>query len=174
MENKIKDSKATAVTKKKGGDQRGAIMALKNMKMYEGELTKLDGQIIMLQQQKMTIASAVADHEVITALQTGNQQIKAINEGLDVGAIDEVMADLADAEEEKKQRDEIFENYAVEGNEELDEELERLIAEELAGEIMGTVVNSNPIAAPAQAAAPITDEAQLASLRTDMAELNAL
>ena len=104
MENKIKDSKATAVTKKKGGDQRGAIMALKNMKMYEGELTKLDGQIIMLQQQKMTIASAVADHEVITALQTGNQQIKAINEGLDVDAIDEVMADLADAEEEKKQR----------------------------------------------------------------------
>ena len=53
MENKIKDAKAQAVTKKRAGDQRGAIMALKNMKMYEGELTKLDGQQIMLQQQTM-------------------------------------------------------------------------------------------------------------------------
>ena len=52
-ENKIKDAKATALTKKKAGDQRGAIMAMKNLKMFEGELTKLDGQQIMLEQQKM-------------------------------------------------------------------------------------------------------------------------
>ena len=29
MENKIKDAKATALAKKKAGDQRGAVMALK-------------------------------------------------------------------------------------------------------------------------------------------------
>ena len=44
MENKIRDSKAQALAKKKAGDQRGAVMALKQMKMFEGELTKLDGQ----------------------------------------------------------------------------------------------------------------------------------
>ena len=43
MENKIKDAKATALAKKKAGDQRGAILAMKQMKMYEGEVTKLDG-----------------------------------------------------------------------------------------------------------------------------------
>ena len=48
MENKIKDARAMALSKKKAGDQRGAVMALKQMKMYEGELTKLDGQQIML------------------------------------------------------------------------------------------------------------------------------
>ena len=53
MENRIKDAKAQAVNKKRAGDQRGAIMALKTLKMYEGELTKLDGQQIMLEQQKM-------------------------------------------------------------------------------------------------------------------------
>ena len=50
MENKIKDAKAMALAKKKAGDQRGAVMALKQMKMYEAELTKLDGQQIMLTQ----------------------------------------------------------------------------------------------------------------------------
>ena len=50
MENKIKDAKAQALAKKKAGDQRGAVMALKQMKMFEGELTKLDGQQIMLEQ----------------------------------------------------------------------------------------------------------------------------
>ena len=54
-ENKIQDAKADALAKKKAGNQRGAILAMKQMKMYEGELTKLDGQQIMLEQQKMTI-----------------------------------------------------------------------------------------------------------------------
>ena len=44
FEQRIKDAKATALAKKKAGDQRGAVMALKQMKMFEGELTKLDGQ----------------------------------------------------------------------------------------------------------------------------------
>ena len=54
-ENKIKDAKADALAKKKAGNQRGAILAMKQMKMFEGELTKLDGQQIMLEQQKITI-----------------------------------------------------------------------------------------------------------------------
>ena len=48
-ENKIKDAKADALAKKKAGNQRGAILAMKQMKMFEGELTKLDGQQIMLE-----------------------------------------------------------------------------------------------------------------------------
>jgi len=50
MENQIKDSRATALSKKKAGDIRGATLALKKMKMYEGEITKLDGQQMMLEQ----------------------------------------------------------------------------------------------------------------------------
>ena len=72
MENKIKDAKTTALAKKKAGDQRGAVMALKSMKMYEGELTKLDGQQIMLEQQKMTIQSTHADVDVVNSLRAGN------------------------------------------------------------------------------------------------------
>jgi hypothetical protein len=43
MENKIKDAKALALSKNKAGDKRGALLAMKQMKMYEQEVTKLDG-----------------------------------------------------------------------------------------------------------------------------------
>ena len=49
------------------------------------------------------------------------------------------------------------------------EELDQIEAEVLAGEITGTVVNSNPIVAPASAAEVDPLEAELAALRSDMA-----
>ena len=73
MENQIKDAKATALAKKKAGDIRGATLALKKMKMYEGEITKLDGQQMMLEQQKMTIQSTMADKDVVDSLKHGNK-----------------------------------------------------------------------------------------------------
>ena len=51
MENNIKECKAQALAKKKAGDTRGAMLQMKKMKMYEAELTKLDGQQVMLTQQ---------------------------------------------------------------------------------------------------------------------------
>ena len=72
MENKIKDAKANALAKKKAGDQRGAVMALKQMKMYEAELTKLDGQQVMLTQQQMNIQSTHADVDTINTLKAAN------------------------------------------------------------------------------------------------------
>ena len=53
------------MAKKKAGDQRGALMAMRQIKMHEGELNKLDGQQIMLENQKMTIRSTHADIELI-------------------------------------------------------------------------------------------------------------
>ena len=50
VENKSADAKKLALEKKKAGDQRGALQALKQSKMYEKELAKLDGQQLMLEQ----------------------------------------------------------------------------------------------------------------------------
>ena len=99
MENKIKDAKASAIQKKKAGDTRGALMALKQSKMYEQELTKLDGQQVMLEQQKMTIQSTAADADVINSLKAGNTAIKNMNQQMDVDSI----ADLQDDMQEQMQ-----------------------------------------------------------------------
>ena len=49
------DLKQEALNKNKAGDKRAALMAIKKMKMSEKELQKLDGQSIMIEQQKMMI-----------------------------------------------------------------------------------------------------------------------
>ena len=63
------------------------MMSLKQMKMYEGELTKLDGQQVMLAQQQMSLQSASADVEVINALKQGNTAITNMNKNMDVDSI---------------------------------------------------------------------------------------
>ena len=72
MENNIKDCKTQALQKKKAGDTRGAVLQMKKVKMYEGELTKLDGQQVMLTQQQMQIQSTHSDVDVVNTLKAGN------------------------------------------------------------------------------------------------------
>ena len=84
------------MAKKKAGDQRGAVMALKQMKMFEGELTKLDGQQIMLEQQKMTIQSTAGDYEVIINMKEANEKIKEMNEVVNADTVAEVQENLAE------------------------------------------------------------------------------
>ena len=68
LEKKTQDLKTTAVQKKKAGDTRGALLALKQSKMQEKELAKLDGQSMMLEQQKLMIESANFDVGVVDSI----------------------------------------------------------------------------------------------------------
>ena len=53
LEAKSDDLKQTAIAKKKAGDLRGALLAMKQHKMNTAELAKLDGQFIILVESKM-------------------------------------------------------------------------------------------------------------------------
>ena len=48
IEVRANNHKAEALKKKKAGDQRGALMALKKKKMLDKEVNKLDGMRILL------------------------------------------------------------------------------------------------------------------------------
>ena len=146
---RIKDAKATALAKKKAGDQRGAVMALKQMKMFEGELTKLDGQQIMLEQQKMTIQSTHADVDVVNSLRAGNQAIGTMNQQMDVDSIADLQDEMAENMQEVQERQDLFAAAAEEGKEDMLAELDELEAEALAGEIDEMEVLNAPISAPA-------------------------
>ena len=76
VENKIKDLKQEALAKRKNKDERGALMALKKMKMQEKEVQKLDGQSIMLEQQKMMIESTHFDKDVINGMTEGKNAME--------------------------------------------------------------------------------------------------
>ena len=60
---------------------------MKKMKMYEAELTKLDGQQVMLTQQSMQIQSAHADVDVVNILGQANAAQKKMNDQMDVDKI---------------------------------------------------------------------------------------
>lgn len=50
IEHDVAANKKLAMEKKKKKDDRGAIQALRKAKMLEKELTKLEGQMLMLEQ----------------------------------------------------------------------------------------------------------------------------
>ena len=121
-------------------------MALKQMKMYEGELTKLDGQQIMLEQQKMTIQSTHADVDVVNSLRAGNQAIGNMNKQMDVDSIADLQDEMAENMQEVQERQDLFAAAAEEGKEDMLAELDELEAEALAGELDEMDVVNAPIA----------------------------
>lgn len=96
LENRTADLKNEAVTKNKAGDKRGALLAMKNMKMQEKELAKLDGQSMMLEQQKMMIESANFDTGVINSIKAGKDAISDMNKQMNVDDIAELKDELED------------------------------------------------------------------------------
>ncbi len=151
-------------------------MALKQMKMFEGELTKLDGQQIMLEQQKMTIQSTAADVDVVNSLRAGNQAIGNMNKQMDVDSIADLQDEMAEQMQEVQERQELFAGAAEEGKDDLLAELDEMEADALAGELEGMEVGNMPIAAANPVAQPAAS--QPAAAQSDeakqMAELMAM
>ena len=111
---KTAELRTAAITKKKAGDQRGALMAMKNMKMQEKELAKLDGQSIMLEQQKTMIESANFDVGVINSIKAGKDAITVMNKEMNVDDIAELKDELEDQMAEISERQEFFASVANE------------------------------------------------------------
>ena len=118
--------------------------------MYEGELTKLDGQQIMLEQQKMTIQSTAADIDVVNSLKQGNQAIGTMNKQMDVDTIADLQDEMAENMAEVQERQDLFTAAAEEGQEDLLAELDDMEADAVAGDMADLMVGAGPIAAPAQ------------------------
>ena len=61
LETRVNDAKKEALAMKKAGNTRGAMLKMKQIKQYQGELVKLDGQLLMLEQQRGMIESSHFD-----------------------------------------------------------------------------------------------------------------
>ena len=94
LEARTKEAKANAIAKRKVKDERGALNALRQMKMYEQELKKLDGQQAMLSQQQMMIESTHFDVGVMAGMKDANKQIEKMNDQMDADDIAEVYDDI--------------------------------------------------------------------------------
>ena len=128
LEQRQTDLKKDALAKRKAKDERGALMALKKMKMFEKEVMKLEGQSIMLTQQKMMIESTHFDVDVINGMKQGKTTMESLNAQMNVDDIADLKDDLADLEAENAERQEFFAGIAQENNDDLLGELDELEA----------------------------------------------
>ena len=125
-------------------------MALKKMKMFEKELQKLDGQAIMLEQQKMMIESTTFDQDVIAGMKTGATTMKQMNDQMQVEELEELKDDLADQMADMEDRQAFFAEAAEgDADDELLAELDGLEADAVGAEIDGMEVGVTPLSAPA-------------------------
>jgi len=145
VENKIKDLKQEALAKRKAKDERGALMALKKMKMQEKEVQKLDGQSIMLEQQKMMIESTHFDKDVIVGMKEGKNAMDQMNKEIDIDDIADLQDDLADQQAQIEERQNFFAEVADEGKEDLLAELDELEALAVEDELDDMQINAGPI-----------------------------
>ena len=109
-ETKISDLTASAINKKKAGDQRGAIRDLKQLKLQKSELGKLDGQMTQLEEQKILIQSTNSDIDVVKSMRTGVATIRSIQDTHNVGveAIQELHDEIQENLDDMKERNDFF------------------------------------------------------------------
>ena len=79
-------------------------MAMKQFKMQEKELAKLDGQSMLLEQQKMMIESANFDIGVVNSIKDGKNAIGALNKQMNVDDIADLKEELDDMMAENAER----------------------------------------------------------------------
>jgi charged multivesicular body protein 4 len=133
-------------------DKNGALFALKRKKMYEAEVSKLQGARITLDSQILALESAAVNIETFKAMKSGANAMKGLRGDIDSDKVDDIMDEI---QEEKDIHDSISEAISRPGqdlfnDEELLEELAELEALDLEeAEPMPTAaVRQAPVAAP--------------------------
>jgi hypothetical protein len=98
------DLKQTAIAKKKTGDTRGALLAMKQHKMKTDELAKLDGQLLILEKSKMNIESAKVDVGFVETMRVGKATMIAANKQVNVDDITNLKEELDEFMAENSER----------------------------------------------------------------------
>jgi charged multivesicular body protein 4 len=119
IQKKLDQALSEAKLKAQKKDKNGALFALKRKKMYEQEISKLQGTRITLDAQILAIESAAVNIETFRAMNTGKNAMKAMRGNIDSDTVDEMMDDL---QEEKDIHDAISEAISRPGQELFDDE----------------------------------------------------
>ena len=128
LENKNKGVVGEALAKKKAGDKRGAVLALKKKKMYDQEINKLGGMRILMEQQKMAIESSMTNQDIFSALSEGATQIESLQNQAGIEKFEDLKDKIEEQMQSKQEIDEFLGGIALEDEDELLDELEELEA----------------------------------------------
>jgi len=192
LETKI-EKELTEAKKNATKNKRGALMALKRKKAYEGQIEKIAGARLTIEQQLMAIEDANVNVEAISAMRSGASALRNIHGNLNINKVDDVMDEIRDQMDLAKEITDAISQPVGFGQEfdddELSKELDDLEQEaldsytlDIKGPINGKVINKAddvtdsfefPVA-PNNAPPPVADglsaeERELKELEASMA-----
>jgi len=90
MDKEVADAKKFMQQKNK----RAALMCLKRKKTYEGQMEKISGARMTIEQQVMTLEGANVSLEAMNAMKMGAQSMKAIHKNMSIDNVDDTMDEI--------------------------------------------------------------------------------
>ena len=142
LNTKITEFMKKAREKMKKGDKRGAMMLLKKKKMYEKEITKIEGSQMNMEQQIITIEGMYTNKLVFDNLKNTNNCIKNLHSTMDIEDVEELHDDINEAMENSNEISELMSRPIGEEFDE-DELLEELTIDSMTQLDELTNVNTN-------------------------------
>ncbi|KAJ1972611.1 ESCRT-III subunit protein snf7 [Dimargaris xerosporica] len=162
-------------------NKRVALAALKRKKRLEGQIEKVAGARMTLEEQMSAIESANINLETMNAMRTGSEAMKSIHKDLNIDKVDATMDDIRDQMDIANEVSEAISQPNLFGTEvdedELNAELEQLEQEELDSQLLNAEnppihaprVPQTELAVPKNLAITQDEEDELEELRASMA-----
>lgn len=180
----VEKEQAEAKKKIQAKNKPGAMMCLKRKKMYEGQLEKINGTRMTIENQKMALENANFNQEVMKAMSQGASALQNVNEGMTIDRVDETMDNIQEQMDVANEISEAISNpMGIGGYEDetaLEQELADLEAEDLDATLLNVENTPTPevaVSTDAFPSAPTTvaeptlskEEEELAALEASMA-----
>lgn len=118
-----------AKEKLKKGDKTGARQALQKKKWVDEQIKTMDGAIMMLEEQKMMLDSNLTMGSIYESLKEGSKAMNLVQENFKIEDLDKIRDEMEDIKDTFNEKNEFFQQYAVQDNTELDDELDQLQSE---------------------------------------------
>ena len=119
-------------------------MCMKKKKMYEAEISKMEGMNMMLEKQKMAMESNMNNANVFDAMKNASSTIDQMQKNSNIDQFDELREKHEEQMDQNNEVMDFFKDYAEEGMEEADDLLDELEAE-MAEDEMNTDIASGDI-----------------------------
>jgi len=173
IEGRISEALIEAKIKLENKDKNGALLSLKRKKMFEEEIEKNNGMLLVLENQIFTLEGASMNKQLVDAMKLGQSTIKKIHTEMDPSKIEDLMDDINESNENHK----TIQNAMAQpirdmyNDAELLEELKELVNSDIGvdNELEGLLKN---IKVPLESSIIKDDEDEEEELRRMVASLN--
>jgi len=102
IEGRISEELIEAKIKLENKDKNGALLSLKRKKMFEEEIEKNNGMLLVLENQIFTLEGASMNKQLVDAMKLGQSTIKKIHTEMDPSKIEDLMDDINESNENHK------------------------------------------------------------------------